>query len=194
MSKKNQAPKSNASIYGVLLIGALAVGAFSMYVAQPSVGKVPTEQRRESRLPEHGGESLGKPAGQKGESGKASALKPTYTASGDLKYEKTEITIPQGADRYITVINAYLKECKIAPAGAQAVSTELNGKTLTVKFNKEFDQTYGSDDERTLVQGILASIGQFPEVNFVQFTIEGTPMESMGHLDLSEPLPVESAG
>lgn len=166
-----------------------------MYAAQPRTAKVPDELRREARLPEHGGAPIGKTnqdAQQVGEH-KATALKPHFTNEGDLKYTKTEITIPEGADRYITVINAYLKETHIAPGDARAESTELKGKTLTIKFNKAFDKTYGSDDERTLVNGILASLSQFSEVNFVVFTIEGTPMDSMGHLDLSEPLPVESA-
>ncbi len=114
--------------------------------------------------------------------------RPKYDDEGNLRFESRTEDVPKNTTAYLAAINGFLGEAKLTPEGASATSASLKDGVLTVVFNKAFDSTYGTEDEQTLVNGILVSAGQFPEVKKVKFTIEGRPMETMGNIDLSQPL------
>lgn len=190
MSKKrnNRNGGKRAGIWGLMLIGAFVLGASATYVQLGPNARIPAEERRSERLPQHQ------------EAGKQ-ASRPAQTSERQLK-DEVEIIRPRGAEDQVVfererrrlpenqeaipfAVNEFLKQSKIAPDDASLVGYKLNNGELVLSFNRAFDRTYGSEDERVLVEGILRSVGQFEDVRSVRFTIEWEPMETLGHLDLT---------
>lgn len=109
---------------------------------------------------------------------------------GELKLDKKSQKVPVNEDPYVYSVNQFLVQSKVAPKEAKLEKAVMHDHTLELHFNKDFDKTYGADDEATLVNGILETCGQFAGVNKVQFFIEDQPMETMGNVDLTQPLEV----
>ncbi len=92
------------------------------------------------------------------------------------------------AERDHTTKSGREAKTDIAPKEARATKAVLTERgELRLQFNNAFDRTYGSEEERALVDGILHSLGQFKEIVNVQFCIGDQPMETLGHIDLSTP-------
>lgn len=186
MSKKrqNHNRKPTNGLWGLLLAGALGAGSLAAWVQMNPTKEIPASEKRVSRLPEHQDSVHSSSETNKG---KVQVLKPRYEGD-ELKYDRHEAEVPTGEDKMVYAVNQYLKASKIAPSDALAVKATLasNGD-LKLDFNPAFDHTYGSEDERALVDGILHTLGQFPEINSVSFTIKGEQLETLGHIDLTTP-------
>ncbi len=169
-----------------MLVGALIAGSTAAYVQMSANKEIPSTERRAERLPEHQDKKAGSKDPDIRESSEVRILKPKFE-DGDLKYDKRNATVPAGSDKFVFAVNEFLLASKVAPEEARLAKSTLTDGNLKLEFNQAFDRTYGSQDEQTLVDGILRTLGQFPEVRTVQFTIEGAQMETLGHLDLSTP-------
>jgi hypothetical protein len=110
---------------------------------------------------------------------------PTMGADG-IAFTKSTETIPEGEDPKLFAVNAFLKASDIVPEGAEALGVDMRDGIAIIGFNKAFDQTYGSFDEKKLVDGLAATLGQFPEVKSYEMQIEGKPVTTLGSADLSE--------
>jgi hypothetical protein len=77
------------------------------------------------------------------------------------------------------------------PATAAIHSVRLNGETVLVDLSKEFVEGLpaGSHAEMMAVYSMVDSLSfNFPRIKNVKFLQEGKDMDSLGHLDLREPL------
>ena len=165
-----------ATVLALSLVGGTLLGAYVM--TTPDARRVPDALRRQS--------GARKPDGAK-------ALVPRYV--GDkLTMVKHEVKVPQGQDARVHLVNEFLRESKIAAPDARAIGIDVRDGVAFLDFNQAFDQTHGTDDEGILVNGILATLGQFPEIERVQFQVNSEPITTLGNLDLSFPQPVLHAG
>ncbi|MBS1721381.1 MAG: GerMN domain-containing protein [Armatimonadetes bacterium] len=114
---------------------------------------------------------------------------PTYD-KGDLKLHPNPAKSPEKQDPRVFAVNDYLGRLSMVPKGARLVTCQISGDTATLDFSKEFDTTYGTEDEQTIVKGILTTMAQFPEVKLVRFTVAGQTLETLGNIDLTTPQPV----
>ena len=105
---------------------------------------------------------------------------------GKLTFEKEPVTVPDDEDPKVYVLNQFLQESKIVQPNARLLSVDLHDGVAALSFTQEMDQTYGTDDESTLLNGILANMGQFPEVKSVLFYAQGKQIDTFGDVDLSE--------
>ena len=188
MSKKRQThnQRPTNALWGMLLAGALVTGSLAAWVQMSPNKSIPVEEHRVARLPEHQSKR-DVPTTHKQDPGKIQVLKPRFEGQ-DLKYDRHEAVVPEGQNKMVFAVNQYLKESKVAPAAAQATKASIDKRgDLTLEFNSDFDRTYGTEDERTLVDGILRTLGQFSEINSVRFTINGQQMETLGNIDLTTP-------
>lgn len=106
------------------------------------------------------------------------------------KFHRETKAVPEGEDAWLMAVNGFLENSGIAPKDAKAVGSRLEDRTLILDFSASFRRTYGSADEAALLKGIQLSIGQFPEIDKVRFTVEGKPLDTLGNVDLSEPIDV----
>jgi hypothetical protein len=175
-------PKNKNSLIGALLIvglvGGVMVGAYVM--STPDALRVPEDLRkaRESGKKETKADEV-------------LVLTPRRGADRQLMFERQKVQVPPGLDARVFAVNEYLRIAKITEADARCLGIDLQNGVAHLSFNRAFLGGQGSDDEATLINGILATMSQFQGVESVQFEVDGKPVDTLGgHFDLSTPQPV----
>jgi hypothetical protein len=183
MASNRPARTSNVAALILVLLGTTGLVALGVYVRHSP----PLTKPRESATPP----PLTPAPTTESTKREITATVFTPSISGDnLELTARQTTVPDGQDPIVFVVNAYLLEAKVTPTDARALSSQIRNGVAYLDFTPSFAQTYGSIDERTLLRGICSSIGQFPDVSKVQFQVEGKPMDTLGNVDLSQPIDV----
>nr|WP_320148298.1 GerMN domain-containing protein [uncultured Anaeromusa sp.] len=77
----------------------------------------------------------------------------------------------------------------LLPKEAKIKGLWIKDEIAYVDFSEAIIQSAGSTSERLLVAAIVNTLTEFPEVQSVQFLVEGKRRATLqGHLDISEPL------
>lgn len=114
-----------------------------------------------------------------------------YYADHELKFSTEPVKVPKGTDARVFAVNQYLRNTKFVPAEAVVKGVTVDNGTAKLDFTEAIIGGYGTEDESTVINGILAVMGQFKDVNYVQFLVDGKPIDSLGgNLELVDPLPV----
>lgn len=115
---------------------------------------------------------------------------PTMGADG-ISFLKQEAPVPDGADAKVVAINEFLKASQIAPPDAKALTVDIrDGGSAVIAFNRPFEQTYGTFDEKKMLDGLAAAMGQFPDVNQVVLVVGDKQLTTLGSADLTNPVQV----
>lgn len=184
MTKKRKNHKPSNGLWAVLLAGGLVAGSVAAWVQMSGDRTIPVAERR---LPTERTGKPTKPFPEPTAKDRVTVIKPRYEGDS-IKYDRHQTEVPAGVDKMVFAVNEYLRESGIAPKEAKAIKATLSDRgELKLEFNESFDRTYGSEEERSLVDGILHSLGQFKEIVNVQFFIGDEPMETLGHIDLTAP-------
>jgi hypothetical protein len=162
-------------VVSVLLVCAVVAVGVAAYVKLAPADTVPVVVDTEVR-PEGGGVKL---------------LTPYYDDDGVLKYKTEEVNVPRDTDPHVYAVNKYLDLVSVVPEGAVLKSVKIENTIAVLDFSAEFASSYSTFDESTIVNGILTTMGQFPEVSYVKFMVEGKRLETLGNLDLIDPLEVQ---
>lgn len=176
-SRKAKA-KPGGSLIGLwvlLCLCALGFGALTYYAGQPGAHTIPSDLRADR--------SSSQPAAP---SSRVRVFSPTYRG-GELVFREEWAAVPAGEDAKVFAVNRYLQSAKVTEPGARALSCRVERGTAWLDFSTPFGQTTGTEDEGIIVNGILKTMGQFPEVESVQLLVDGKPLETLGNLDLSQP-------
>jgi hypothetical protein len=183
-----KAKKTNyAGVIALLLLGAAGVYGVGFYIGRtPEAGKVPDAIRRDQ--PAVKGDPSPEPI-QATELSSVKVFKPS-SAGSDLSFEEATEAVVAGTNPIVFAVNRYLENAGITPKEARALSVELKEGVAYIDVTEKMQGSYGSSDERTLIQGLCKTLSQFPDVQKFQFLISGKPMEPWGNVDLSEPLDV----
>jgi len=163
----------------IVAIGVLGVGALAGYAKFGPANRVPQDQLREDAKPPI-------VSTETDSSGRVKVLTPVYTGD-DLTFRQGEKDTPPGQDDRVFAINEYLKTISAVPSEAKATGCKVESGIATIDFTSAFEAGYGTEDERTIVEGILTVLGQFKDIEAVQFTLDGKPLESLGNIDLTVP-------
>jgi hypothetical protein len=113
-----------------------------------------------------------------------------YYANDELRFRTETVEVPENVDPRVFAVNRYLRTTEFVPPDAEIMTVTVSNRTATLDFNAAFNTSYGTTDESTVINGILAVMGQFDDVDYVVFLAEGQPIESLGNLELTDPLPV----
>ncbi len=165
------------------MIAALFVfGGLAIYAKFSSANRVPVDELRDP---------AGGKLAQTGEHQPKSVvvLKPRYEGD-DLVFDKREADRPSEQDKVVFAVNSFLDEAKITPPGAKLKHCRVEKGLAVLTFTSEFETTYGTEDEQTLIKGILTAVGQFEEIKRVQFMIDDHKLETLGGIELLDPQPV----
>jgi hypothetical protein len=169
---------------------ALGVGAVAAYVAQtPSLhNKFPAVAPALTPSPSAPPTTELLPPPKAGQT--VIVFVPTMSADG-ITFARQNAPVPDGEDAKLVAINEFLKASQIAAPDAKALSVEMQSDgSAVVTFNSAFDQTYGSFDEKKMLDGLAATMGQFPEVDHMTLFVGGKRLTTLGSADLSAPTPV----
>ncbi|MBP6965122.1 MAG: GerMN domain-containing protein [Armatimonadetes bacterium] len=82
------------------------------------------------------------------------------------------------------------------PKGTRLLGVEVKDGVAEVDFSREFRDNFkgGSEGEALLLAVITRTLRQFGEVKTARLLVEGRPLDTLGHADLSEPLDVRGLG
>jgi len=180
----------------LLLVGAMGAVAVAAYVqSTPDARRVPDDLRK----PE--------PAAQVSKTNDAepTAARPHRQDSSPRRPDQTSLMVPtldgqnvvlraasdgpsRGEDPKVFVANAALRAVKVD--GARALGVQVKDGVAVIDFNPALEQGFGSMEEGTLIKALQMGMGQFKDVDKVQIMVEGKPIESLGHFELTDPLPV----
>ncbi|MBX7132795.1 MAG: GerMN domain-containing protein [Fimbriimonadaceae bacterium] len=170
------------SLWLFLAGSGLLVAALAAYVRFSPAREVPPDMRRPSTASQDGTKAPATPT-------KVIVFTPHFQ-DNDLKFDEIEETLPQGEDKVLFAVNGYLSKLDFLPKGATLKTAKVIDGLAELDFDETFNTTYGTDDERTIVNGILTAVGQFPEIRSVRFLAGGKPIESLGNIELTDPQPV----
>lgn len=184
-----KAKRSNlGGVIALLLIGAAGVYGVGVYVK-----KTPEAEHVAPAIHRTSEDGNVKPADRASTDNQSSVKILTPKSKGaDLSMDEATESVPDGTDAKVFAINRFLENTHITPSNARALSIDIKGDVAYVSFNEAMQKSYGSSDERTILQGLCKTLAQFPEVKKVQFEIDGKPMDSIGNVDLSQPLDVRN--
>lgn len=173
----------------VALCGAAIVGSLAAYVKLTPADRVPEDQRRVESPAKPRVEPKVDVSVQKAPEGRVYVFEP-YFEGNDLKFNTRMADIPRETPPEVFVLTAFLEASRIPDPSARVLGVDVRDGLAAVSFNSAFAGGYGSTDEQVLIEGIRRSLGQFPAINEVELYIDGTKMETLGSVELAEPLPV----
>lgn len=188
--------KRKTNLTGVVLllvVGAAGVFGVSWYLKDtPEARTVPVGARRQEpqtrvseRAPDHSTQTQS-----------VSIFTPRAT-SGDWSFDQRTEEVPVGTAPIVFAVNRYLEQLPFVPSRARAVAVEVKDRVAYIDCTEAMEKTYGSSDEGILLQGLGRTVGQFPDVDRMEFLVSGTPIDSFGNVDASQGLDVirpEKAG
>ena len=122
--------------------------------------------------------------------------------NSEPRLRPTELEVPAGESPEETAVRKLVEQGDYAdltnpiPKGTRLLGLKIEGDLATVNLSREFKTRFagGSEEEALAIGVIVRTAGQFPEIRRVRLLVEGKPIDSLGHFDLSEPLDVDSAG
>lgn len=184
MSRTKARPKGapgSPVLLALMLLSAVGVAALAAYIKLAPADRVPEGLRRPkvdvSQVP-------AMPS-----TPSASFLTP-YFEQGELRFRSESRPVAAGEDPKVAVLNDYLRATGIVGEGVSVLSVSVVAGLATVSFGEGLPAGLSSQDEATLVNGIRAVLGQFPEVERVELMSNGSPVDTFGHFELTEPLEV----
>jgi spore germination protein GerM len=107
---------------------------------------------------------------------------PSWDGS-DLQTGTEEMTLKAAVDDLLRGIDS-------VPQNAVLLEHGKKDGVLTLNFSSEFDSGYGSSAEQAILNGLRALAGQDPEVEELMILVEGQIVETLGHFEIMEPIPV----
>ena len=179
--------KSSRTVLIVILGSALGLSGLAFYASKGDANKIPAQERRQS----FGEPSVEVQVKPKTSLGKVEVFNATYKGD-DLVFSSTELSVPKDESPIVFSLNEYLDTLEFVDKKARVVGAVLSEESGEVKISctQGMRQTYGTEDESTLFNGIRVVLGQFPQIKTFKLLIEGQPIETFGSVDLTEPITV----
>ncbi|MBE3095468.1 MAG: GerMN domain-containing protein, partial [Actinobacteria bacterium] len=118
-----------------------------------------------------------------------------YYSDQNGEYLIGEARILSGSSKYVDAISEMMKEpidsslVKLIPESTKINSVTVKDGMANVDLSKNFvDDRFVSDTmDNLLIYSIVNTLTEFPDVNSVEFYIDGTRLSVLGMLDLQEP-------
>ena len=109
----------------------------------------------------------------------------------DTTFNTESQELPPGTDVIEASVNGFLATIPAVQPEARLVEVKYEGDNAELRFSSNFRQTYGTDDESTILQGIMKAVASNSKVKTVTFTEGGKPIENIGSIDLTGPQSIE---
>jgi hypothetical protein len=102
--------------------------------------------------------------------------------SGDRK------SVPKGGSAKVTAINESLKGIGYKEIRATGVSVDKGN--AVIDMNPAVQGGFGSSQEADFIEILKKSLSQFPDVKTFQIRVDGQVLDTLGHSEMIEPIPV----
>lgn len=105
---------------------------------------------------------------------------------GEVEFTSSSREVNSKEDPVVFAINEFLKATKIS-GNAKLSSAIVNGDNVVLDFDGMFVRGYGTDDEQTLIEGILKAVRDNSKAKTATFMERGKPARSLGNIELDGP-------
>lgn len=181
----------------LMLIGALGVGALAWYVkAEPGAARVrqPAEASVSERSFAHRHHSAAPKADDdqeptQGQSEHEAVFVPTINGP-DVTLSKTKREVPDGQQPKEFLVQEVLKADGID--GVKLLGVTMRGNTAVLNFSGDFNM--GSMQEGAFLKALQNAFGQYQDVEYIEIDQDGHPLDSLEHIDLTDPVTVIRPG
>jgi hypothetical protein len=170
-----------AALFGAFLVSALGLGALASYVQNtPEARRVPPEIRRESS---------NRPA--------TPTLNQEPMAMSTVRFAEVKngkvvlsgrTPIPKSTGPALFATNRSLES--MGAANAKVLSIEIENGIALLNANSAMLEGFGSLQESEVIEALSLTLGQFPNVKGFTISVEGTQLDTLGHFELENPVPV----
>lgn len=106
-----------------------------------------------------------------------------------IRFGSEDSPTPKGSSPYEHVVREYLIKANF-DSGSALEKVDLDKTVARIYLSEAFKTSMGSMDEATFLNGLRAALGQFPEIDSVELYAGGQKVDELGHMEISEPLPV----
>lgn len=185
--------KSRPNILAIvaIVLGLTTVTALGVYTTLPQLKNAERAQSRESENDPNQNSSRIEPrvdvtSQDAPKAEHVMVFSPDFSST-DLKFTSKRMDVPAGVDIYTFAVNEYLSQIPSVPNTARAKTCVVDKTVATLDFDATILAGYGTIEEGAIVNGILKTMGQFPDVNAVQFQVDGKIVESFGNIELTIP-------
>ncbi|MBX3096673.1 MAG: GerMN domain-containing protein [Fimbriimonadaceae bacterium] len=178
---------SVVTLLATLAISAVSFGALTYYVVnRPPADPIRTETSVSSNARQS---RTDVPARRES----VETHSPSY-AGGQFSTRTEPTRVPAGQDPMVFAINNYLDKLKNVPKEVDVTNITVKNQIASVNFNDKMNGvSFGSEDEQIFVEGMVKVLSQFPEINSVIFTVDGRRIETFGHFEVLDPVPIQRA-
>ncbi len=180
--------KGSRSLLVIGLTSAIVVVALGAYTKFAPANLVPTDEHRNQRTTEE--TKITEPKIEvksnqhKAEGTDVAVFLPKFDKGNNLTFERTMARAPRGEDLREFAVKNFLETTKIADPATRLLSISVKDGLATLSFNAALNSGFGSDDERTFVEGIRLILGQFKEIERLEFFADGVKLDSLGHFEI----------
>jgi hypothetical protein len=195
-NKQSNSP-TKAGFIVTFLLGAGMVAALAAYVKTAHADKVPQlEHIGSDEQPVKTGPdtTVRKRSSRQSDEGQDVYLYLPTWHKEELRFKKQKLSIPDGEDPKVYVVNQFLAESKLADSSARLLSVDVNHGVASLSFNDAMNQTHGTEDEMALIGGLRSCMGQFSDIEKIELFANGKPIETFGNVELADGLTVIRPG
>lgn len=194
--KKKSSTPGLRPIATVMVLALLGVGVFGYYLkVTPGAAVVPPEIRKPLTAESHQPAVRHTAVQQQDPVDKApdEALRIPVLRGDKLSLSDVKVTPPEGVDARVFVMTKTFEALGVKEGRALDVHVkdglaefDINGAVLS--------HGYGTTEEGEVVRALQLGLGQFPEIDRFEMILDGQQVDSLGALDLSDPIPVLRSG
>ena len=183
------------AVFMLVLIGAMGAGVLAYYVqSSPSAQRVPAALRK-PEVEVHS--STSRPANPPSvnvevEAKPVDGVRVPKLNGGNVSLVAPETAPAEGEDPKTFVASHVLTAAGLS--NVRCLGVQVRESVALVEFSKELADGVGSMEEGDFVKMLEVGFGQFSDVKKVQILIDGKPIDTLGHLELTDPLPVSEPG
>lgn len=187
--QKQTSSISNKGVFMVLLCAALGLGALATYVTStPSATHVPPELRKTPVAPTPSTvQNTDKPSAAPIATEEPTSLRPPLI-NGQMVSLGASEPIPYGTKPAVFAANEALRAAHVIEA--RALGVDLQNGVALIDFNSAIRDGVGSEQEASFIEAMQRALGQIPTIQKFLITVEGKPIDSLGHFEISTPIDV----
>jgi len=191
MPKRTSNSSAGKGVVAVMLLALCGAGVLAAYVKMsPQAAHVTGEASQPSPEVSVTSHATKQPDFQ-AETNAPHLLVPSILKN-DIALFKSAGLPPEGVRPEVFLVNETLTSLQID--GARAVGIDVKDHLALVDFNTGIERGYGTIEEGYLIKSLQMALGQFKDIDKFQVVVEGKTVESLGNIDLTEPVPVIRPG
>ena len=110
----------------------------------------------------------------------------------DVSLQSDKVDVPDGEDSKKFLAERVVKDLSLSNVTVHGV--DVRNGVAVINFGGDIDAGMGSEQEGNFLKELQTGFGQFSQIKRIEIDKEGEPLESLGHIDLTDPIPVTRPG